>query len=274
MRGRACGAQVRGRGRAARAAAGTAGAALMVRVLTGCNGDGSDSGAQGAASTAPAATTGTTATTGDGTSGSTAGAGTSAPPLSARQPPSRLEADGTTITVGNPAAPHTITLYEDPRCPICRQMEQVNGRRMIELALSGKVRLQYTMASFLDQNLGGGGSKRAVNALRAAVQENRFAPLHTVLYANQPDENEDGFTVDRLLELAAQVPGLRSPAFDAAVRGQTYKSFVGDSEKAFVDSGATGTPTVKMDGKTVSGGKGDIFTAAGFEGLLRQHGMA
>jgi protein-disulfide isomerase len=184
--------------------------------------------------------------------------------------PSRLEPDGTTITVGDPAAPHTISVYEDPRCPVCARFEKANGAKLTALATAGRVRLQYTLASFLDDNLGGGGSKRAVNALRAAVAANRFAPLHALVYARQPEESRDGFTVPFLLQLAGQVPGLRGPAFDAAVRGQTYASFVSGSEHAFVASGVQGTPTVSIDGKRLTG---DVLTPAGFEAALKQHGL-
>lgn len=203
----------------------------------------------------------------------TSAAPATTPPPAPGSLPSRLEADGTTITVGDPSAPHTVAVDEDPRCPVCARFEAANGARLTALAAAGKVKLQYTLASFLDAGLGGGGSKRAVNALRAAVQENRFAPLHTLVYAHQPDESHDGFTVADLLDLAGRVPGLRTPAFDAAVRGQSYGSFVTRSEDAFTASGATGTPTVKIDGKTVSGGGADVTTAAGFEAVLKQHGL-
>lgn len=59
------------------------------------------------------------------------------------------------------------------------------------------------MASFLDPRLGGSGSKKAVNALRAALEERKFADCHVVLCQNQPPEKVDGFTDPRLLQLAS-----------------------------------------------------------------------
>lgn len=35
------------------------------------------------------------------------------------KPPEKLDVDGTTIVVGDPEAPVTVHLYEDPRCPVC-----------------------------------------------------------------------------------------------------------------------------------------------------------
>jgi protein-disulfide isomerase len=235
----------------------------------------SPSGASGAtsAAAAPPAASPTAAAASAGASGvpvPPAPPATGTPKPAPGTLPSRLEPDGTTITVGDPAAPHTISVYEDPRCPVCARFEKANGAKLTALATAGRVRLQYTLASFLDDNLGGGGSKRAVNALRAAVAANRFAPLHALVYARQPEESRDGFTVPFLLQLAGQVPGLRGPAFDAAVRGQTYASFVSGSEHAFVASGVQGTPTVSIDGKRLTG---DVLTPAGFEAALKQHGL-
>lgn len=275
------------RGTGTRRAAATAALALtVVLTLAGCGGSGSSGGSGGSdgsgssADSAGASQAPRARATGNASvppppppAPPTTAAPATTPPPAPGSLPSRLEADGTTITVGDPSAPHTVAVDEDPRCPVCARFEAANGARLTALAAAGKVKLQYTLASFLDAGLGGGGSKRAVNALRAAVQENRFAPLHTLVYAHQPDESHDGFTVADLLDLAGRVPGLRTPAFDAAVRGQSYGSFVTRSEQAFTASGATGTPTVRIDGKTVSGGGADVLTAAGFEAVLKQHGL-
>ncbi|WP_198546013.1 DsbA family protein [Actinacidiphila yeochonensis] len=207
---------------------------------------------------------------------------TPAPPTTAASPsgtlvldqlPARLEADGTTITVGNVSAPHTLTVYEDPRCPICERFEEANSAQVSALARSGSLRVQYTMASFLDGNLGGGGSKRAVNALRAALAQHHFAELHTLIYQFQPPETTDGFTAAYLLELASHVPGLRSSAFDAAVRGQGYADFVSRSEKAFMNSGAGGTPSIRIDGAKVANSDA-VFSTSGFRKILAEHGVA
>lgn len=251
--------------------------ALMALSLAGCGGSGGGSGDNGFSGFKHTAGTGAThqaAGTPKGT-----GSATTPPPTVPSTPlagqlPSRLESDGTTILVGDPSAPHTLTLDEDPRCPVCKQFENTNGAQITALARAGKVNLKYTMASFLDRNLGGGGSKRAVNALRAAVPVNGFEALHALIYAHQPAETTDGLTVDYLLELASKVPGLRSPWFDAAVRGQMFSDFVSSSENAFLHSGATGTPTVKIDGQGVPGNGQALFNAKDFKALLAQHGIS
>jgi len=167
-----------------------------------------------------------------------------------------LAPDGTTVRVGSPDAKTVVHVYEDARCPVCRQFEtQGGGEALRELVRSGQVRAEYTLASFLDDRLGGHGSEKATNALRAALDEGKFAEYHDVLYAHQPEESVDGFTDAFLLDLASQVKGLRSKEFDAAVRDMKYRSFVTASEQAFERSGATGTPAMKVDGTFVDGAR-------------------
>ncbi|TKA11255.1 DsbA family protein [Actinacidiphila oryziradicis] len=188
--------------------------------------------------------------------------------------PARLEADGTTITVGDPAVKNVIHVYEDPRCPICKRFEAAAAGQLATLAKAGKIKIQYTLASFLDQNLHGNGSKKAANALRAALEQGKFPSYHAVLYENQPEETVDGFNDASLLKLAGTVGGLRGTAFDTAVKTQKYGDFVTKSEQAFVTSGASGTPTVKINGKLLeSADLQKLFESTTFAALLKAKGI-
>ncbi|WP_051576079.1 DsbA family protein [Streptomyces sp. Tu 6176] len=163
-----------------------------------------------------------------------------------------LAADGTTVRVGSARAKTVVQVYEDLRCPVCKKFEtEGGGEALRELVRSGQVRVEYTLASFLDARLGGQGSKKAANALRAALEAGRFAEYHAVLFAHQPEESADGFTDAYLLELASRVKGLRGADFDRAVKDLKYGDYVAASERAFDASGVTGTPTLKVDGKAV-----------------------
>lgn len=113
--------------------------------------------------------------------------------------PEKLAEDGTTVLVGDPDAKMTVHLYEDPRCPICEEFETTGGSpKLREAMLDHRARTECTLASFLDARLGGSGSQRAVNALRAALEQGKFVEYHEVLYANQPEESVDGYTDDRV----------------------------------------------------------------------------
>ncbi|MFE7793316.1 DsbA family protein [Streptomyces sp. NPDC057460] len=123
--------------------------------------------------------------------------------------PESLGTDGVTVVVGDRGADTTVQLYEDLRCPACEEFEtQGAGTELHRLAQHGSVQVHYTLASFLDDKLGGNGSRKAVNALRAALAEDKFVEYHQVLYAHQPDEVVDGYTDDFILKMASRVEGL------------------------------------------------------------------
>ncbi|WP_316519847.1 DsbA family protein [Kitasatospora brasiliensis] len=170
--------------------------------------------------------------------------------------PANVSGDnGTVITYGKADAPHTMEIYEDFRCPVCKHFEAANGETVKKLTEDGRIKVNFHLASFLDKNLGGKGSRTALAAAGAALNEgvDKFKAFHDVLYANQPDEREDGFgDVNHILELAGQVPGLKTDAFVKAVTDKTYAPWAAKVADAFNDSGVTGTPTVKVDGKTVN----------------------
>ncbi|GAA3222856.1 DsbA family protein [Streptomyces sp. XM83C] len=202
---------------------------------------------------------------GDRSEGKTDGKGTDDKPASGSYTtvsaiPESIAPDGTTIRVGSPQAHTVVHLYEDLRCPVCKDFEtQGSGESLRTMVMTGKVRVEYTLASFLDDRLGGQGSVKAANALRAAVDQGKFVEYHELLYRNQPEESVDGFTDAYLLETASKVEGLRGPAFDAAVKGMKHRAFVTASEKAFETSGAQGTPSMKVNGKLVGSAMSDMM---------------
>jgi protein-disulfide isomerase len=183
---------------------------------------------------------------------------------------------GTVITYGKADAANTLDVYEDFRCPICDELEKADGSTITQLADNGTYKIQYHMATFLDSNLGGSGSANALAMAGAAVNESvaKFVQLHTVLYANQPEETNDAFAdTNHLLDLARKVPGLVTPAFEQAVKNGTYKPWAQQVGKAFNSSGVTGTPTLKLNGKTLTvfdNSTGKPISAAAYEALVQQ----
>lgn len=157
----------------------------------------------------------------------------------------------------NPEAP-VLTLYEDFRCPLCRQVETALGPTIRQLADAGTIRVEFHIASFLDEGLGGTGSRYAANAAGCAQDAGKFTAYHDVLFAHQPPESDDGFgRPSRLLDLANQVDGLRSPAFDQCVRDLAFAPWV-EAAQADFDTArvagrkVTGTPTVSLNDKPVT----------------------
>ncbi|MEV7602389.1 thioredoxin domain-containing protein [Kitasatospora sp. NPDC089797] len=202
-----------------------------------------------------------------GSSGSSSTAGANGPLV---VPANAGGSNGTVITYGKADAPHTLEVYEDFRCPFCEQLETTTGKAVQQLADNGTYKIEYHLATFLDNNLGGKGSRTALAAAGAALNEgvDKFKAFHDVLYANQPDERSDDFgDVNHILDLAGQVPGLKTDAFVKAVQEGTYVPWAAKVNAEFNKSDVTGTPTVKLDGKkldVLTNGKAvspDQFTA-------------
>ncbi|MFF4421061.1 DsbA family protein [Streptomyces sp. NPDC001549] len=171
--------------------------------------------------------------------------------------PESLAADGTTIVLGDPGAPLAVRLYEDMSCPACAEFETEGTAPYLKRAArNGALQLQFTLGSFL-----GPGSKFAANALRAALDQNRFADYHDLLYREQSRiRKSGGFTRDRLLGMAIMIPGLRGPEFDAAVLETKHRDFVEASDEVLRRSPVPGTPAMAISGAFVPSESHELYT--------------
>ncbi|WP_052441135.1 DsbA family protein [Streptacidiphilus anmyonensis] len=201
-------------------------------------------------------------------SGSGAGPGPGSAPASATSPepafvdlpdrsvalalPAFLDPDGVTVDVGYPDAPVQLTLFEDYRCSDTAAFEARQGPTLRELIARHRVLVHYVIESSLDERLSGSGAVAAADAARAALAHGGFPLFHALLLANQGEEEVDGFTTDRLLTLAAQVPGLRSAAFDSEVRTLYWKPWVDAAQHLYDTAGVHhGTPSMLLNGGEV-----------------------
>ncbi|GAA2986324.1 protein-disulfide isomerase [Streptomyces sp. KhCrAH-43] len=180
--------------------------------------------------------------------------------------------DGTTVVIGKDSAKKTLKLYEDSRCPICASFEQTVGPTLTKDVADGKYKIQYIGASFIDgDSLGDGvignrgeGSKNALSALGAAlnVSTDAFLEYKSALYSAEfhPEESDDKFKDDSyLIKVADSVKDLKgNKDFQKAVEDGTYDAWALKMSKAFDQNkdDVTGTPTLVMDGKKITGGDG------------------
>ncbi|NYI07150.1 DsbA family protein [Allostreptomyces psammosilenae] len=165
-------------------------------------------------------------------------------------PPGAVGEERTVIPVGPEGAPATLTVYEDFRCPACANFEGTFAETVNALQDEGLLRVEYHLASFIDRNVPGNGSKRAANAAACAQEAGHFREYHDVLYANQPAETDDAFgDNEHLIELAGQVDGLVTDEFRECVTGGRYAEWVTASQEEFDKSGYNSTPTVLLDGE-------------------------
>lgn len=184
--------------------------------------------------------------------------------------------NGTTVVVGKSTAKKTLELYEDSRCPICATFEQTVGETVHKDIDAGKYKVKYVGATFIDSSDNGEGSKNALSALGAAldVSPEAFLDYKYALYSAKyhPQETEDKFKDDSyLLEVADTVDALKgNDAFRKNVKDGTYDSWAMKMSAAFDKTGVEGTPTLKMDGKTLTapGSKNAPMTVADFNAAI------
>ncbi|WP_167458282.1 DsbA family protein [Streptomyces ardesiacus] len=160
--------------------------------------------------------------------------------------------DGLAIPVGKESAKSKLTVWEDFRCPACKAFELAYRDTVHELTAAGQLKVEYHLATIIDGNMGGTGSRKAANAAACAQDAGKFPAYHDVLYDNQPPETEDTFADEnKLLGLAGKVDGLDTAPFQECVKNGKHNSWVEKSNKAFQAGGFSGTPTVLLDGKNI-----------------------
>lgn len=153
------------------------------------------------------------------------------------------------------SAKSTLTIYEDPQCPICKQFELQYGEGIRRLVDSGTINVVYQMASFIDDNLpqSNHASRRAVAALGCAVDQGVGLAYHDTVYANQPATEGDGWTDDTLKAMGAVagLTGTKLDAFKRCVDAGTYLGWADNANQYFRDQKIPGTPNLVLDGTTV-----------------------
>lgn len=181
------------------------------------------------------------------------------------------------VTVGKATAPIIVDEFEDFQCPICQTLESELGTPLAKLVADGSVKVRYHMMAFLDASSSGNRySSRAANAGLCAsdISPTVFQQFHAVLYGKdkagklvQPAENGNGrpdadFTTF-LKQAAPKVTADQVSTFETCVSSEQHKALV----QAITDESSkrkvSGTPTVMVQGKLVSGGtKADAVLAA------------
>ena len=172
--------------------------------------------------------------------------------------------DGTIIPVGSASAPVTVDLYEDFQCPNCKAFEAKAGATLAKLVTAGTVQARYHGMAFLDTNANHAYSTRALNAAAVVVDTAGpagFQKFHDLLYAHQPAEGGSGLTDEQLVKYAVQA-GADAGVAAADIEQRTYADWVAKSTDQASKDGVTGTPTVVVDGKTLSDLSAAGLTAA------------
>lgn len=160
----------------------------------------------------------------------------------------------TALAYGPASAPHTLTIYEDFRCPVCRALETGSASVYKSYAAAGTLRVLFHPVTLIDANdPGTSGSLWSGAASVCAATAGKFDEYHDALYADQPDETDDAYrAAAKLIAVAKQVPGLDTPAFESCVTAGTYKGLVQQNMADFNALHLNGTPALMLDGRQLT----------------------
>jgi protein-disulfide isomerase len=156
------------------------------------------------------------------------------------------------------ANPVKVVLYEDFQCPVCKAFEEANGSFLDDQVKAGKVTIEYRPYAFLDRSSSTHYATRAMSAAMCVLDKGGVAAykkVHDILYANQPAEGGAGLPDSSLISFADQagVTGLKT-----CIKTEKYAKWVGKAKDKGTDAGVTGTPTIVIGGKTVTGAGGTV----------------
>jgi protein-disulfide isomerase len=160
---------------------------------------------------------------------------------------------------GSEKAPVTVVKFEDFQCPFCKQVQPTFNQLLSRY--NGKVRLVHKdlpLESLHPQ------ARQAAEAARCAYDQGKFWEYHDKLYATSPKASGDD------LKSYAKEVGLNVDSFDRCFTSGKYKAVVQQDLNEGVQLGLTGTPTIFVNGREISGNQSlEAFEAIIDEELAR-----
>lgn len=167
--------------------------------------------------------------------------------------------------IGDPDAPHTLSLFADYRCPHCRRFHKdLEPTVLDEYVAAGKFNLElidFTVVgipSFEALSDDSMESVQAAEAAAAAAEQGEFLGYREWLYTG-PDVLSGGDFSDENLIAGAVELGLDEEQFSATLTEGVYEQDVIDSFVLAVQLGVPGTPSMTFDrGEPFNVADGDL----------------
>lgn len=162
-------------------------------------------------------------------------------------------------SLGDPAAPVRVDVWEDFQCPACKVYSENYEPLIIQNYVeTGQVYYTYHFYILFPSAMGYPESEDAASAAMCAADQGRFWDYHDMLFANWNGENEGAFAKYRLLAFAESL-GLNMDEFKTCFEDKRHVDFINEDMKAGKDLGVTGTPTIFVNGKMVVSPRGERY---------------
>jgi protein-disulfide isomerase len=141
-------------------------------------------------------------------------------------------------TLGKASAPVTLTVFEDPQCPFCRQWNIDTLPTVVQnYVRTGRIKIVYRGVVVIGDN-----SLVGLAAIYAAAEQNKLWQMAEALYERQGDENSGWITIP-VVRSAAKEIGLSSAEVTTVMRSAAVTSAIRKSVNEAQSLGINGTPT-------------------------------
>ena len=141
-------------------------------------------------------------------------------------------------TLGKASAPATLTVFEDPQCPFCRQWNIDTLPTVVDnYVRTGRIKVVYRGVIVIGEN-----SLVGLAAEYAAGQQNKLWQMTEALYERQGDENS-GWLTTAVVRDAAREIGLSPAKVVVAMKSAGVASAIQQSVNEARSLRINGTPT-------------------------------
>ena len=141
-------------------------------------------------------------------------------------------------TLGKPTAPVTLTVFEDPQCPYCRQWNIDSLPTVVEnYVRTGRIKIVYRGIAILGPN-----SITGLRAVYAAGQQSKLWNMVEALYERQGAENS-GWITDAVVRDAAREVGAAPAKVITAADSKAVDANLAESASLAHTYGVDATPT-------------------------------
>jgi protein-disulfide isomerase len=163
------------------------------------------------------------------------------------------------LALGDPDAPHSIVIYEDFLCPICREFEAASKDKLAEAAEAGDVYVSYRPFNLFADD----GDPRKEYSIDAAaafavVQEESgdevAKEFHDLLYERQPSEAGPFPEADWFVDLAVEAGAAEADVREGIESG-AGEDWVAEATDEADGAGVNSTPTILLDGEEYQQGR-------------------
>jgi protein-disulfide isomerase len=166
--------------------------------------------------------------------------------------------DGSLVMARPGVTAPVVDIYEDFACPHCGDFDRKHDPMLKQLAVAGRAKIVFRpMVIFGEGNQPAhGNALRAAAALRCVRDGARWLSYQDALYAHQPPSLQtEGYSTEALLLYGADLVKA-DDGFASCVKSRRHAESVQKVSRGYISSGLPGTPSVRVDGRTL--GSSDI----------------